>query len=272
MKANTSREAALEFGKLVDHYDAGRVPQTLEFVQGTTARLGAAVSARRLEVGAGTGQLTGSLLAAGGEVVAVEPALPLAERLKRNYRHDVDAGRLRILTQLFETLEPSEFAPFPQIWSSDAWHWVDPAVGYRLAAALLASGGLLICSWRFPVLAEADLQRRLNKVYAQLSPDLVRDPETHIGEMEPLLADGRREVNDSGYMATAGHWIEERPVSIPVDAYIEFQLSFAHIAALNADQQAELAESIRRVAMRDGRTAITLSVWQYTVASRPAVR
>jgi hypothetical protein len=153
---------------------------------------------------------------------------------------------------------------------SDAWHWVDPAVGYRLAAELLAPGGLLICSWRFPVLADADLQRRLNQVYAQLSPDLVRDPEAHIGEMEPLLAEGRREVNDSGYMTTVDHWIEERPVSIPVDSYAEFQLSYAQIAALSADQQAELSESIRRVAAGDGRTAVTLAVWQYTLASRPA--
>lgn len=71
-----------------NHHDTGRIPQSLEFVQRTTARLGAAAGARRLEVGAGTGQLTGSLLAAGGELVAVEPALPLAECLERNYRRD----------------------------------------------------------------------------------------------------------------------------------------------------------------------------------------
>lgn len=270
MRANTNRTAALEFGKLADHYDAGRVPQTLEFVRRTTARLGAAASARRLEAGAGTGQLTGALLAAGGEVVAVEPALPLAERLKRNYRREADVGRLRILTRLFETLEPAEFVPFEQVWSSDAWHWVDPAVGYRVAAALLAPDGLLICSWRFPMLADADLQRRLNRVYERLSPDLVRDPGAHIGELEPLLAEGRREVNDSGYMTTVDHWTEEHRVSVPVDSYAELQLSFAQIAALNAGQRTELADSIRSVAASDGRTAVALAVWQYTVASRPA--
>lgn len=270
MRANADRSAALEFGKLADHYDAGRLPQTLEFVQRTTARLGAPARARRLEVGAGTGQLTGSLLAAGGDVVAVEPAPQLAGRLKRNYSGDLRTGRLRVLTQLFETLEPAAFAPLPQIWSSDAWHWVDPAAGYRLAAALLAPGGLLICSWRFPVLADAGLQRRLNQVYARLSPDLVRAREkAHLGEVEPLLAAGRREVSDSGHMATADYWTEEYPVRIPVDTYAELQLSFAQIAALSADQQAELAGGIREMAAGGGRTAVTLRVWQYTVASRP---
>jgi SAM-dependent methyltransferase len=272
MRANTNRAAALDFGKLVDHYDAGRVAQTPEFVYQTTARLGTAASTRRLEVGAGTGQLTSALLVVGGDVVAVEPAQPLAERLRRNYPSDVASGRLQIRTQMFETLRPSDFEPFPQLWSSDAWHWVDPAAGYQLAAELLVPDGLLICSWRFPVLTDPDLQRRLNVVYAQLSPDLVRDPEAHITELEPLLEDGRREIDDSGYMATVDYWTEERRVDISVDAYVEFQLSYAQIAALTTDQQAKLADGIREVAGCDEQATINLTLWQYTVGSRPTQR
>jgi hypothetical protein len=181
MRANTNRAAALDFGKLVDHYDAGRVAQTPEFVYQTTARLGTAASTRRLEVGAGTGQLTSPL--------------------------------------------------------------TDP-----------------------------DLQRRLNVVYAQLSPDLVRDPEAHITELEPLLEDGRREIDDSGYMATVDYWTEERRVDISVDAYVEFQLSYAQIAALTTDQQAKLADGIREVAGCDEQATISLTLWQYTVGSRPTQR
>src|SRR6185437_12012005 len=132
MRANTNRTAALDFGLLADHYDAGRVGQSADYVVQTTARLGTTAAGRLLEVGAGTGQLTGALLAAGGDVVAVEPAQPLADRLARRCASFLASGQLRIRTQLFETLQPADLGTFAQIWSSDAWHWVDPAAGYRL--------------------------------------------------------------------------------------------------------------------------------------------
>jgi hypothetical protein len=119
------------------------------------------------------------------------------------------------------------------------------------------------------VLADPDLQRRLNRLYARLSPDLIRDPDSHIAEMEPLFEEGRREVNSSGYMATADHWSEEHRIDVPVDSYAELQLSFAQIASLGTDQRAELADSIRNAAGSGGRTRISLAIWQYTVASRP---
>jgi 16S rRNA A1518/A1519 N6-dimethyltransferase RsmA/KsgA/DIM1 with predicted DNA glycosylase/AP lyase activity len=86
----------LDFGRLVDHYDAGRVPHNPLFVQRTADRLQVAVSARRLQVGAGTCQLTGALLAAGGDLVAVEPSGPMAERLWLNRAADVKTGRLQL--------------------------------------------------------------------------------------------------------------------------------------------------------------------------------
>jgi len=68
---------------------SGRIAHAPEFVYRTADRLRMAVSARRLEIGAGTGQLTGALLAAGGELVVVEPSGPMAERLRLNRAADV---------------------------------------------------------------------------------------------------------------------------------------------------------------------------------------
>jgi SAM-dependent methyltransferase len=273
MRANTNRATALDFGKLVDHYDAGRAVYGPEFVYRTAGRLGIAAQARRMEVGAGTGQLTTALLAAGGQVVAVEPSAPMAERLQRNCAGEVAAGRLRICRQPFETLQPADFEPFGQLWSSDAWHWIDPLIGYRLAAGLLRPGGLLICRWRFPVLADPDLQRRLNRLYSRLSPDLVRDPVTHISQIEPLLAQGRQQVNDSGYMTTVDYWAESARDDIAVSAYVDLQLSFAHTAGLTPDQRAELAQGIRDVVgQRHSPAKISLATWQYTCASQPVMR
>lgn len=270
MRANTNRAAALDFGKLVDHYDAGRIPHNPLFVQRTADRLQIAVSARRMEIGAGTGQLTSALLAAGGELVAIEPSGPMAERLRLNRAADVMTGRLQTLTQPFETLQPPDFKPFGQLWSSDAWHWIDPQAGYRLAAELLHPGGFLICSWRFPQLTDPDLQLQMNGLYSKLSPDLVVDPGTYVSQIEPLLDEGQRQVNDSGYMAVDDYWTESAHFDLPVSTYVDLQLSYAQIAALTIDQRDELAAGIYDVIQHAGnRPAISLTIWQYTVASQP---
>jgi hypothetical protein len=122
------------------------------------------------------------------------------------------------------------------------------------------------------VLTEPDLQRRLNRVYSRLSPDLVRDTEAHIAELEPLLEEGRREVNESGYIVTSDHWIQQRRIDIPVNFCAELQLSFAQVATLSTGQRAELAVGIRDVAGADGQAMISLTVWHYTAASRPTTR
>lgn len=269
MRANTDRTAALDFGELADHYDAGRLAHSPDYVSRTTARLGTRPGARLMDVGAGTGQLTGALLATGGDVVAVEPSRPLASRLERNLASYAASGRLRICPRLFETLQAGDLQPFGQIWSSDAWHWIDPAVGYRLAARLLTPDGLLICTWRFPVLTDPDLQRRLNAVYSRLSPDLVRDPDAHPGDVQPLLEAGRREISASGFMTIAGYWTEEHRAHIPAGSYTDLQLSFAQIARLSTGQRAEIGAGIREVA---GQASVSMTIWQYTVASRPARR
>jgi hypothetical protein len=270
MRANTDRSAALDFGKLVDHYDAGRISCPPDFVHQVARRLGIPAGARRLEVGAGTGQLTSALLAAGGEVVAVEPSGPMADRLRQNRGSDVAAGRLRICAQPFETLRAADFEPFGQLWSSDAWHWIDPLIGYRLAASLLRPGGFLICSWSFPVLTDPALQLRLNDLYSLLSPDQVRDPLGLPAQIEPLLAEGRQQVSDSGCMTVVDHWTESAQCDVSVPGYIDLQLSYAHVAALTADQRAALGHGIRAVvADLHAPTRIRLTVIRYTVASQP---
>lgn len=110
----------------------------------------------------------------------------------------------------------------------------------------------------------------MNQVYADLSPDLVVDPDGGLTQIEPLLDDGRRQISDSGHMATADHWTESVTLEIPVRCYIDLQLSYAQIAALTPGQRDHLAAGICAVIERFGnQPAVSLTVRQYTVASQP---
>jgi SAM-dependent methyltransferase len=272
MRANRDRSAALAFGLLVDHYDAGRIAVPPEFVGQTLARLGVSDSAAagpRLEVGAGTGQLTAAMLAGGSRVVAVEPSAPMADRLRQNLAASLASGQLSVRCQPFESLDPAGFEPFSQIWSADAWHWVDPLAGYPLAARLLRPDGALICTWSYPLLADHGLQHRLNQVYARLAPDLMRDPESHLAELEPLLAEGRAEITGSGLMSIIDCWNQTAEVSVTAEQYAGLQLSFANVASMPLAMQADLSGAIAGTLAAAGRPSVSLTTWRYTVASRP---
>ena len=199
MQANTDRTAALDFGKLVDHYDGGRLVHAgVRAAHGSS--LGTPATARRLEIGAGTGQLASALLAAGGELVAVEPSAPMAERLRHNRAADVASGQLRICVQPFETLPPASsrslscgaVTPGTGSIRTSVTGWPLPCC--TLAVTSLSPGDS-------PVLTDPDLQDRLDQLY-QLQPDLVVDQDMYLQKIEPLLTEGRRQVNDSGYIGS----------------------------------------------------------------------
>ncbi|HLH99408.1 MAG TPA: class I SAM-dependent methyltransferase [Acidimicrobiales bacterium] len=262
---------ALAFGDLVEHYDTGRPRLPANFVTKTMARLGCELGSRQLEVGAGTGQLTGALLEMSVHVTALEPSLAMAARLRRRFAREVSNGRLEVREERFEDLDSTSQGGFDHIWSSDAWHWVDLAAGYRLAALVLRPAGRLLSSWGFPVVADPALADELNALYTDLSPDLVRAPKGHLDQIAPLLEDGRNEIDRSGHLTVVDHWMDEAHLNVPVLRYVDWQLSYAHIAAMTASQRRRLADGITAIMdRRPNQPAVPVTIWRYTVASAPS--
>lgn len=269
MRANTDRRLALVFGELVDHYEAGHPRLPAGFPVEVMARLGRQAGARQLEVGAGTGQLTGALLAGAGQVVALEPSAAMADRLRTAYAGEVASGRLVVRPERVEEADARELGRFDHVWSSDAWHWVDPSAGYRAVRELLAPDGLLVTTWSFPVVAEAELSEALNALYAELSPDLVR-AEPYRPGLEARFEAGREELDRSGCLRLVEYWTEETRLTVPVDRYVHLQLSYAHVAEMDHERRRQLAGGIAAVVSgREPAGRVPLTVWRYTAASRP---
>jgi SAM-dependent methyltransferase len=92
-----------------------------------------------LEVGPGTGQATGALLARKAHVTAVELGLNLADRLRYNFQTIV---RLKVILSSFEQVELEPHS-FDAIVSATAYHWIDEPVRLTKPAHLLRPGGWL---------------------------------------------------------------------------------------------------------------------------------
>ncbi|QIS15300.1 class I SAM-dependent methyltransferase [Nocardia arthritidis] len=93
-----------------------------------------------LDLGAGTGQLTRAVLAAGFDVVAVEPSAGMRAELRRAHPNvPIHAGT-------------AERIPLPDnavdaVVVGQAWHWVDVAVAVPEIARILRPGGQLGLVW-----------------------------------------------------------------------------------------------------------------------------
>jgi SAM-dependent methyltransferase len=265
VRANADRSARFVFGDLVEFYERGRPAVPASYVEAALRRLRSKAPCLQLEVGAGTGQLTAALVRL-GPTVALEPSPPMAAKLSDNLASEIAVGHLQVRRRTFESLEASD-GPFDYIWSGDAWHWLEPAVAYPLAATLLTASGLLINTWGFPALADLGLTSALNEVYKELNPHLVRDGEPRLSVEDELFEDGRAEVERSGAMTVVDGWLDERTVEVTTAGYLDWQLSFAHIAYLTVDQRLRLRDAIASVLAQRRTELIEVQISQYTVAS-----
>ena len=92
------------------------------------------------DVGAGTGKLTGTLLALGREVVAIDPSSDMLDEL-RTARPALD---VRAGTGERTGLDDASVAA---VVYGQAWHWVDPVAASAEAARILRPGGSLALLW-----------------------------------------------------------------------------------------------------------------------------
>lgn len=95
---------------------------------------------RVLDLGAGTGKLTATLVAVGAEVTAVEPDSAMLTELRRA-RPDV-----RALPGSAEAI-PLPDASVDAVLAGNAMHWFDMAVAGPEIARVLAPGGILAGLW-----------------------------------------------------------------------------------------------------------------------------
>lgn len=128
------------FADVADDYEYGRPGYSPEFVAVLARALGIGPGARIADVGAGTGKLTRELVAAGFDVVAVEPLPGLRERLR---------AVLPAVEALDGTAEalPLAGASVDAVVCSDAFHWFDGVRAVAEFARVIRPGGGLALTW-----------------------------------------------------------------------------------------------------------------------------
>jgi len=132
----TFEQHARSFGAAADAYERGRPgypPSVAEWLAPDPVALA-------VDVGAGTGKFTRTLLPRAAEVLAVEPDAAMRARLT-----DV-LPSIRAVDGTGEAM-PVEDGTADLVTFAQSWHWVDPKVGALEAARILRPGGVLGLVW-----------------------------------------------------------------------------------------------------------------------------
>jgi SAM-dependent methyltransferase len=201
--------------------------------------------ARLLEVGCGPGKATIPLAQRGFRITCVEPGAALAAAARLN----LAAFDVAVVEARFEDWTP-DGEPYAIVFAATAWHWVDPAVRYRRAAAALGPAGHLAVwgAWHVIPYDGDPFFEDLQEVYDEIGESLASDAK--LPRPEELDDDGA-EIDGSGLFEVIDITQYDWETVHDADGYIDLLNTFSGHVVMHDWQRARLFGEIRRrLAMR----------------------
>lgn len=224
----TDREQmSTSFGRAAATYEAGRPEYPAEAVEWMLEPVASRTPFRVADVGAGTGKLTRAVLAAGADIVAVDPDPAMLEQLRAGL------SEVRTVEGTAERM-PLPDASVDAVVLGQAWHWVDPDAGSTEIGRVLRPGGVLGLVWNIRDEREPWVARLTEIMHGSNAEQLMADGGPRVAA--PFAGLERREWAWSRRMSreTLLEMVRSRSYVImaePADrARIERQV-LAHIAA-----------------------------------------
>lgn len=233
-------DRATSFGAVADAYERSRPSypdEALDWLLPPGAR-------RVLDLGAGTGKLTRSLVARGLEVVAVEPTPGMRGQFAR-VLPDVE-----LLDGTGESI-PLPDASVDAVLMAQAWHWVDPDTASPEVARVLRPGGRLGLLWNVRD-AGVDWIARLDRL-------LPGPGEEQLGSLAPRVAAPFGPVERYDV-----RWSD--PVS--VESLLDLTRSRSWVIALDEEHRDRVLEDVRAQARAHLEETGTLALEYVTRCSR----
>lgn len=136
-------DAESVFGPVAELYDRVRTAYPAPLVADVVELAALDSDGEILEIGCGTGKATRLFAEYGRRMTCVDASkrmLDVARRTCARFQH------VRFVEAKFEDWSPGG-TRFDLVLAAQAWHWIEPAVGYGRVAEILKPGGLFAIIW-----------------------------------------------------------------------------------------------------------------------------
>lgn len=121
---------------------------------------------RILEIGCGPGNATRLFARRGFDILAVELGQRLAAYAVENC---CEFPKVKVVHMAFEDW-PVEPGAFDLALSADAFHWIEPKIGYHKVAQALKPGGWIAFFWNAAPHVDGQLSKAMSQVYLERAP------------------------------------------------------------------------------------------------------
>ncbi|HVT12967.1 MAG TPA: class I SAM-dependent methyltransferase [Fimbriimonadaceae bacterium] len=195
-----------------------------------------------LEIGCGTGKASVALAQRGCRLTGIELGKSLAAIARRNLATFKTA---KVLEAEFESWNPGPDR-FDIIFAISAWHWIDPATGYRKTAEILKQDGLLAI-----VANEHAFPKDFDPFFSEIQPTYDAIGEAFDAWPPPTpdeTPDLRGPISESGFF----DFIESRrylwTVDYDAEGYIDLLNTYSGHLVMEASKKETLYRAIREIA------------------------
>lgn len=171
--SNEAQILRVTFDQDAELYDQARPGYPEALIEDIVSLSGIPPGGRILEIGPGTGQATLPFARRGYSILAIELGTNMAAVARRNLAPFPQA---EVWTGAFEEWPLQEEA-FDLVISATAFHWIDPAVGCRMIAQALRSGGSVALFWNEHVYHPEgqEFHEAVQEVYRREAPEIFSD-------------------------------------------------------------------------------------------------
>jgi SAM-dependent methyltransferase len=181
------------FDNVAELYDSCRPSYPRALVESILAITRIPATGRILEIGSGTGKATRLFAEKGFEIHCIEPGENLSTVALRSLK---GIKRVTIEKVRFEEWNGGKDL-FDLVISAQAFHWIDPDVGYRKAASALKANGHIALFWNMYVGFGGSLESEIEWVYQQHAPNLAQRRE----KTEEVIKQREAALSSSGYFS-----------------------------------------------------------------------
>jgi ubiquinone/menaquinone biosynthesis C-methylase UbiE len=218
---------ATKFAAVADSYERGRPEYAPAAVGAMAAELRLGPGSLVLDLAAGTGKLTKALVAAGIDVIAVEPQAELRKVLTDR------VGEHRVIDGLAEEI-PMDDDSVDAVTVADGFHWFDQAAALAEIRRVLRPGGGLAVLTTLPDWSGASWAEELGGLMEEMRPE-------HPFFDGPPWQEAVRSI---------GGWAEPREIRVTTtqaarpDLISDYLGSMSWVAAMPAAERAEVLKRI----------------------------